>query len=77
MQEIKASEFKARCLRLMDDVNRSGEPLVITKNGTPVSILMPYKNKPPTLLGLHKGQIKSTDDLVAQVDEEWDADVVD
>ena len=31
--QISASQFKARCLGLMDDVARSGEALVITKNG--------------------------------------------
>ena len=30
---IKASEFKAKCLRLMDEVAESGEEIVITKNG--------------------------------------------
>ena len=34
---IKASEFKARCLKLMDEVADSGEEIVITKNGHPVS----------------------------------------
>jgi PHD/YefM family antitoxin component YafN of YafNO toxin-antitoxin module len=29
----KASEFKAKCLKLMDEVAQSGEPLVVTKNG--------------------------------------------
>ena len=31
MQTIQASEFKAKCLALMDDVARSGEVLVVTK----------------------------------------------
>ena len=34
---IKASEFKAKCLKLMDEVAESGEEIVITKNGRPVS----------------------------------------
>ena len=33
MQTIKASEFKAKCLRLMDEVNHTGEGIIITKNG--------------------------------------------
>src|SRR5919106_1575795 len=36
MRTIKASEFKARCLKLTDEVAASGEPLVITKNGRPI-----------------------------------------
>ena len=31
MQTIKASVFKAKCLHLMDEVNETGEEIVITK----------------------------------------------
>lgn len=31
-QFIKASEFKAKCLHLMDVVNESGKEIVITKS---------------------------------------------
>jgi prevent-host-death family protein len=33
---IKASEFKAKCLKLIDEVAQSGEALVITKRGKPI-----------------------------------------
>ncbi|MHB8223887.1 MAG: type II toxin-antitoxin system Phd/YefM family antitoxin, partial [Desulfurivibrionaceae bacterium] len=55
MQTVKASEFKAKCLHFMDEVNQTGEEIVITKNGKPVSILKPYRTAPTTLFGLHKG----------------------
>mgnify|MGYP002682217402 CR=1 FL=1 len=42
-QTIQASEFKARCLALMDQVAASGEILVVTKNGKPVAELHPYQ----------------------------------
>ncbi len=73
MQTIKASEFKAKCLRLMDEVNHTGEGIIITKNGKPVSILKPYRTVPKTLLGMHKGKIQSKDDLIAPLDVVWDA----
>ena len=38
---ISASQFKARCLGLMDHVAASGEVLVITKNGQPVAEINP------------------------------------
>jgi prevent-host-death family protein len=41
MQTISAAEFKARCLTLMDDVNRTRETLVIAKRGKPVARLVP------------------------------------
>ena len=72
MQTVKASEFKAKCLHLMDLVNESGEEIVITKNGKPVSRLVPYRKSPASLFGLHQEKIKSNDDLLAPIDEVWD-----
>ncbi len=74
MQTITASEFKAKCLHLMDEVNRTGEEITITKNGKPVSVLKPYSALPKTLFGLHKGKVQSKDDLISPVDMDWDAD---
>jgi prevent-host-death family protein len=40
---IKASECKAKCLQLTDQVERTGEPLVITKSGRPIAQLGPLQ----------------------------------
>jgi prevent-host-death family protein len=44
-RQIKASEFKAKCLALMDEVARTGNPVVITKNGKPVAELVPHRSR--------------------------------
>ena len=72
MKTIKASEFKAKCLSLMDDVAHSGEEIVVTKNGKPVSKLVPVKERPKELYGLHRGLWQLKDDLVEPVSDEWD-----
>jgi prevent-host-death family protein len=41
MRTIAAEKFKQRCLRLVDEVQISGEPIVITKRGRPVAQLAP------------------------------------
>jgi prevent-host-death family protein len=41
LREITATQFKARCLRLLDEVAATGETLVITKHGHPVARLEP------------------------------------
>ena len=74
MQTVKASEFKAKCLHLMDEVGKTGEEIVITKNGKPVSILKAYRKPPETLFGRQKNSIKSKDDLVAPVAVQWDVE---
>ncbi len=38
---IRAAEFKAHCLRILDEVERTGEPVTITKRGRPVGELRP------------------------------------
>lgn len=74
VQTIKASEFKAKCLALMDEVARTGKPVVVTKNGKPVAELRPYSAKrPKSPIGLHKGLIRIKGDIVSPLDVEWEA----
>jgi prevent-host-death family protein len=42
MRSISATDFKARCLALLDDVARTGEPVTILKRGRPVAQLGPH-----------------------------------
>ena len=74
MKTIKASEFKAKCLSLMDDVAQSGEEIVVTKNGKPVSRLVPIKQRPKQVFGLHRGMWQLRDDPVEPVNEPWDVE---
>ena len=73
---INASEFKAKCLKLIDEVAESGEEIVITKHGRPVSRLLPYRQNPKSLFGRGKGTIEIHGDIVEPVPAEWfeDAD---
>ena len=73
MKSIKASEFKAKCLRLMDEVAETGKSLVITKNGKPVAQLGPVVMRPPSLAGAHAGKIRILGDIIAPIDEDWEA----
>lgn len=41
MRSINASEFKAKCLAILDEVKRTGEPVTILKRGRPVAQLVP------------------------------------
>ena len=70
---IKASEFKATCLKLMDEVAASGEEIVITKNGRPVSRLAPYREKPKSWFGRDRDIIQIHGDIIEPIDVEWEA----
>ena len=41
MRSIKASEFKAKCLAIIDEVHDTGEPVLILKHGRAVARLVP------------------------------------
>lgn len=75
MTTIQASEFKAKCLALMDEVARTGKTILITKNGKPVAELRPHR--PPrakSLIGLYAGRIGIRGDIVAPVGPKlWEA----
>ena len=71
IQTIKASEFKARCLKLMDEVAESGNEIVITKNGRPVSRIVPYRNKPQMFFGRHRDKIRILGDIVSPMPAKW------
>jgi len=75
MQTIQASKFKAQCLALMDRVARTGETLLITKNGKPVAELRPHRRpRAKSLIGRDKGRIKILGDIISPIGvEDWEA----
>ena len=73
MRTVKASEFKAKCLKLMDEVAESGEPLVVTKNGKPIAQLRPIGRERKSIWGLHKGQIEILGDILEPIEAGWEA----
>ena len=71
VRTIKASEFKAKCLKLMDEVAETGQEIVITKNGKPVSRLAPYQEKPRLAFGRYRNEIRIRGDIVSPMPAEW------
>jgi prevent-host-death family protein len=76
-REIPAGEFKAKCLKLMDDVAATGEELVITKRGKPVARLVPAKEGRPKLFGSMKGSVKILGDIIEPaLDPGWEDEML-
>ncbi len=74
MKTITATEFKAKCLQLLDEVQRSGEDLVISKRGKPVARVVAEKPAKPWL-GL-RGTGSYTADPFAPVLSEIEIDAL-
>ena len=74
MKQMPAGKFKAHCLSVMDDVNATGEPVIITKRGTPVAKIVPVTSKKQRLFGFMVGQFRIVGDIESPVVslEEWE-----
>ncbi len=74
---IGAAEFKAHCLRILDEVERTGEGVTVTKRGRPVAELNPVAKKEPGKLffGSMKGTVlKYEQPFDPAIDpDEWEA----
>jgi prevent-host-death family protein len=70
---IKASEFKAKCLALLDEVERTGKPLVVTKKGRPVADVVPHRPSKRSPFGVWKGKTEILGDIISPIDVEWEA----
>lgn len=77
VRTIKASEFKVKCFKLMDEVANTGGELVITKYNRPIARLVPYRSKPPTLFGIDGDKIAILDDIITPFKTKWEVDVSD
>jgi prevent-host-death family protein len=71
---IGAAEFKAHCLRILDEVQRSGEPVTITKRGKPVAEVKPVEDEQrPSVLGCLKGTVTILGDIEeSPFDPDWE-----
>ena len=69
---IAAGEFKAKCLKLLDEVAEKRQTLIITKHGKPVAQLVPAPDAGDPF-GRMKGSVKILGDIISPLDVEWEA----
>jgi prevent-host-death family protein len=73
LRQIAAGEFKAKCLAIMDEVNETGRPLLVTKRGQPSIKVFPARNaskKKDSIIGRLEGIMEivgDPDDLIKPV----------
>jgi prevent-host-death family protein len=72
-KQLGAGEFKAKCLGLLDEVQKHRTEIVITKYGKPVAKLVPIEEVPQSIFGNMKGSVSFMGDIVSPIDVEWDA----
>jgi prevent-host-death family protein len=67
MKQMRASVFKARCLSVMDDVQATGEPVIVTKRGKPVVKVVPIKPEKDDIFGFMAGKFDIVGDIESPV----------
>lgn len=74
---VSATEFKAKSLKLIDEMERSGQPLTITRRGKPSLTLSARKANTPaldSLFGCMKGTVKILGDITGPIDPDWETE---
>ncbi len=74
MTTISTTEFKAKCLQLLDEVQRTGQDLVISKRGKPVARVVAEKEPQPWLALRGRGKVLG--DLFEPVLQETEVDAL-
>ena len=79
MKEVPISEFRTKCLALIERVRRTRKPLRVTRRGKPIADIVPTAATQPAMdrakwLGSMKGTVKILGDIVSPaIDKnEWE-----
>ena len=77
METISAANFKATCLALLDKVEKTGEPIRVTKRGKPIAQLVPVAPAGKRqIMGCMAGTAKIVGDIESPAIDPADWDVL-
>ncbi len=75
MKEIAISEFKAKCLAILDEVEKTRRAVRVTRRGKPLAEVFPPSPVPrKDLFGFMKGEVQILGDIVSPASdpEDWE-----
>jgi prevent-host-death family protein len=73
MMRMPAGTFKARCLAVMKKVQATGEPVIVTRRGTPVVKVVPAHSENNDIFGFMMGKVKIVGDIESPIPVEWES----
>lgn len=77
MKEVAISEFKAKCLALLDQVQKTKKPIRVTRRGKPVAEVVPASHDSTrNWIGSMKGKSKIFGDIISPATDESDWEVL-
>lgn len=75
MKEVAISEFKAKCLAILDQVQKTKRPVRITRRGKPVAeVIPPSPESRKNILGFMRGSVEILGDIIepASDPDDWE-----
>jgi prevent-host-death family protein len=74
MKTMVVSDFKAKCIAVLREAQRSGEPLLVTRRGRPLARIEPISEAATERrLGLYQGRMRIRGDIVHGTSEgDWE-----
>ena len=77
MREVAISEFKAKCLSLLDQVQKTKKPILVTRFGKPIAEVVPASPQTESRkwIGSMKGTFEILGDIVSPASDEQDWEV--
>lgn len=74
MKTVSVTQFKAHCLEMISEVEKSGDSVLLTKRGKPTALLGPApQERKGWVLGQFRETNKILGNLVEPFDEPWEA----
>jgi len=76
MTTLLVSDFKARCLAVLDRIHSGGETVLVTRRGKPLVRVMPATERPsnPRKLGTLAGEASVRGDIVhTGLTDDWES----
>jgi prevent-host-death family protein len=78
MEEIAISEFKAKCLAILEEVRKTGRPIRVTRHGKPVADVVSPAGvvvDRDAWIGSMKDSVKILGDIISPASDpdEWEA----
>ena len=67
MKRMQASAFKTKCLTVMNEIQATGEPVIVTKRGKPVVKVIPAEPERGDILGFMAGEFEIVGDIESPV----------
>lgn len=75
MKTMLLSEFKAKCIGVMNEALRTHEPIVVTRRGHPIARIEPlFSEQPERTLGTRDRRMRILGDIVhADFSTDWES----